>query len=158
MWFSALSCCGSMVVAVACLGLGPLGLCPLPPFVWVLSVFCTPLEESVRGFAVVCLSPRFPYFPLAGGRALVVSGGFPPPVFFYRGGGSLVPPSAFSGLVHALVGIWCGQLGRCRCCGWLRARPRPYGPAGLCRWLGWWPVLSGYVLGLPAGRLRQPFL
>ena len=37
--------------------------------------------------------------------------------------------------------------------GW--AVPRPHGLGVLCTRLGWWPFLSGWVLALLAGRLRQ---
>ena len=50
-----------------------------------------------------------------------------PPPFFLGGGGLPVPPSAFPGPAHALVGIQCGLPG---CCWWWRfARPCP-GPTG----------------------------
>ena len=50
----------------------------------------------------------------------------PPPVFIF-GGGLPVPPSAFTGLAHTLVGIFSGFR---VCCWWLRfARPCP-GPMG----------------------------
>ena len=63
---------------------------------------CPPLVEWMRGFAAVCLSlappPLFSFFPRL--CCLFVS-----PFF---GGGLPVPPSAFPGLVQALVVIWCG--------------------------------------------------
>ena len=49
-WFSALSCCGSVVVAVACLGLGPLDLPPPPPYVWDTNFFAV----SVSVWPVAC--------------------------------------------------------------------------------------------------------
>ena len=69
----------------------------------------------------------------------------PPPVVFFLGGGGLpVPPSAFPGLAHALVGILCGFP---ICCWWLHfARPCP-GPMDRV----------GYVhvgLGAPSCRVR----
>ena len=53
----------------------------------------------------------------------------PPPVFFF-GGGVPVPPSAFPGLVHALVGIRCGLPGCCWCLRFARPCPGPMGRVG----------------------------
>ena len=53
----------------------------------------------------------------------------PSPPFFSRGG-LPVPPSAFPGLVHALAGIWCGQLGCCWCLRFARPCPGPTGRVG----------------------------
>ena len=68
-----------------------------------------------------------------------------PPPWFFLGGGLPVPPSAFPGLAHALVGILCGFP---FCCWWLRfARLRPV-PLGRL----------GYVhvgLGAPSCRVRS---
>ena len=82
-----------------------------------------------------------------------------PPPFFFGGGSLRVPPSAFPGLVHALVGIRCGLPG---CCWRLRfARPCP------APWVGWVMYTLGSVAllaglgsgsagwaGAPSGFLR----
>ena len=66
-WFSALSCCGSVVVAVACLGFGPLGLCPpLPPSFEFLFFLLWP-----------CLCGRWPATSPVGVCAGVSGGSFP---------------------------------------------------------------------------------
>ena len=67
-----------------------------------------------------------------------------PPLFFFLGGGLHVPPSAFPGLAHALVGILCGFP---VCCWWLnfaRPCPSPMGRVGF--------VHVG--LGAPSCRVR----
>ena len=66
----------------------------------------------------------------------------PPPCLNF-GGGLPVPPSAFPGLPHALVGIQCGLPG---CCCWLRfhAVPLPNGLGGLCTRWARRPFLPGY--------------
>ena len=68
----------------------------------------------------------------------------PPPCFFFGRGGLAVPPSAFPGLAHALVGILCGFP---VCCWWLRFARLCPGPMGRV----------GYVhvgLGAPSCRVR----
>ena len=83
-----------------------------------------------------------PLVVLVGG-VVAVGRSRPPPLSFFRGG-LPVPPFAFPGLGHALVGILCGFP---VCCWWLRfARPCP-GPMGRV----------GYVhvgLGAPSCRVR----
>ena len=68
-----------------------------------------------------------------------------PPLFFFPGGGLPVPPSAFSGLAHALACIQCGLPG---CCWPLRSVWPCSGPMGRV----------GYVhvgLGAPSCRVRS---
>ena len=67
----------------------------------------------------------------------------PPPVFF-SGGVLPVPPSAFPGLVQALVGIQCGLPGCCWCLRFARPCPGPMGRVG-CVHIG---------LGVPCCRVR----
>ena len=96
-------CSGGLLLSAACRRLwqgGPPVFFRGAPSVSPLMLLgwgdCPPLVEWVRGFVAGCLS-------LA-----------PPPLFllfvcflFSSGGGLPVPPSAFSGLVHALVVIRC---------------------------------------------------
>ena len=72
-----------------------------------------------------------------------------PPLFWGGGGGSacssLCLPRSASGMVNWVAVGACGLLGRA---------PPPW-VSGLCTRLARWPFLSGQVLALPAGRLRQ---
>ena len=116
-WFSGLSRLGFVVSDAAC----PAWVPSPVPFGWGV---CPPLVVWLGGFRAVCLShaPR-PFF-------------FVPLTFFFWGGGLPVPPSAFPGLVHALVGIRCGEPGCCWC--WPLAGPCP-GPMGRVRCVHAWP-------------------
>ena len=79
-WFSALSCCGSVVVAIACLCLGPLGLRPpLPPSFGLLFFFFLLYR---------CLCGRWPATSPLGVCAGVSGVSFPPALrrLFGRGG------------------------------------------------------------------------
>ena len=53
-----------------------------------------------------------------------------PPNCFLSGGGLPVPPSAFPGLLHALVRIRCGLPVCCWCLGFARSCPGPVGRVG----------------------------
>ena len=82
---------------------------------------------AAAGLVLPVLAGRSPCAPLGGPVfGAVWPGGLadlapPPPCFCLGVGGLPVPPSAFPGLAHALVGIQCGVPG---CCWWLRfARP-----------------------------------
>ena len=110
-WFSALSCCGSVVVATACLGLGSLGLRPPSPFRLGFFLFTLLVSASVwplaRDFSDgVCAGLSGVSFPLAlrrpcgCGWPLLLAGCLRagrggPPVFYCLAGG-----------VDCL--LWCG--------------------------------------------------
>ena len=79
----------------------------------------------------------------------------PPSFFFFGGGGLPVPPSAFlwagarTGLHSVLSSGLLSSVAFCV------ATFRPHGSGGLCTRWARRPFLLGWVLALPAGRLRQ---
>ena len=89
----------------------------------------------LRGCMTVSCPP--PFFLQTGARSWLRGGSSPSVLFVcFWGGGLPVPPSAFPGLMQALVRIQCGLPGCCWCCYWLGCAP--------AQWVG-------YVHALPGG-------
>ena len=99
-----------------------------------------------------------PFVAWVGGFVAVGLSRAPPPAFFLEGGPP-VPPSAFPGLVHALVGIRCGLPGSCWCLRFARPCPGPMGRVGYVHvglgdpscWVRFWLCRPGGC----ARRLRE---
>ena len=77
--------------------------------------------------------------------------------FFFLGGSACSSPCLlWAGARTGGRSVWLTGLLLVLALGW--AVPRPHGSGVLCTRLAWWPLLSGQVLALPAGRLRQAVL
>ena len=127
---------------------------------WLGVLFASPgVGAQLLGcVSVSCPPPLF--FP-AGARSWL-GGGSPPSVlfvcsFFFGGGVCLFLPLPSLGWCTnwSVFGV-ANRVAVGAALGW--AVPQPSGSGGLCTRLIWWPILSGYVLALPAGRLRQAIL
>ena len=79
-----------------------------------------------------------------------------PPSGFFSEGGLPVPPSAFPGLVQALVGICCGQPGCCWCLRLAELCAGPMGRVGYVHaWLGGPTCRVGFWLSQLGGCARR---